>query len=111
RVRTSTAVPGAYSVTEVTIMLNPPARCAVPARGNTLFCPICAAAKHRGRSAAVRRRDPGRSRASRAAPRSGDESGVTIVISTRSGGDGDRTHYLLHAMQALYQLSYAPIGG
>ena len=26
------------------------------------------------------------------------------------GGDGDRTHYLLHAMQALYQLSYAPIG-
>ena len=27
------------------------------------------------------------------------------------GGDGDRTHYLLHAMQALYQLSYAPIGG
>ena len=28
-----------------------------------------------------------------------------------SGGDGDRTHYLLHAMQALYQLSYAPIGG
>ncbi len=28
-----------------------------------------------------------------------------------SGGDGDRTHYLLHAMQALYQLSYAPVGG
>ncbi len=27
-----------------------------------------------------------------------------------SGGDGDRTHYLLHAMQALYQLSYAPVG-
>ena len=27
------------------------------------------------------------------------------------GGDGDRTHYLLHAMQALYQLSYAPDGG
>ena len=26
------------------------------------------------------------------------------------GGDGDRTHYLLHAMQALYQLSYAPEG-
>jgi hypothetical protein len=26
------------------------------------------------------------------------------------GGDGDRTHYLLHAMQALYQLSYAPVG-
>ena len=25
------------------------------------------------------------------------------------GGDGDRTHYLLHAMQALYQLSYAPV--
>ncbi len=31
----------------------------------------------------------------------GDETG---------GGDGDRTHYLLHAMQALYQLSYAPVG-
>ena len=26
------------------------------------------------------------------------------------GGEGDRTHYLLHAMQALYQLSYAPEG-
>ena len=25
-----------------------------------------------------------------------------------SGGEGDRTLYLLHAMQALYQLSYAP---
>ena len=24
------------------------------------------------------------------------------------GGDRDRTGYLLHAMQALYQLSYAP---
>src|SRR5450755_2826552 len=33
-----------------------------------------------------------------------------VVISTTSGGDGDRTHYLLHAMQALYQLSYAPVG-
>ena len=28
----------------------------------------------------------------------------------RSGGEGDRTLYLLHAMQALYQLSYAPVG-
>ena len=26
------------------------------------------------------------------------------------GGEGDRTLYLLHAMQALYQLSYAPEG-
>ena len=26
------------------------------------------------------------------------------------GGEGDRTLYLLHAMQALYQLSYAPDG-
>src|SRR5437879_1332807 len=34
-----------------------------------------------------------------------------VVISKTGGGDGDRTHYLLHAMQALYQLSYAPIGG
>ena len=29
---------------------------------------------------------------------------------TSSGGEGDRTLYLLHAMQALYQLSYAPEG-
>src|SRR5260370_34811231 len=27
------------------------------------------------------------------------------------GGDGNRTHCLLHAMQALYQLSYTPKGG
>jgi hypothetical protein len=31
-------------------------------------------------------------------------------LSTTGGGDGDRTHYLLHSMQALYQLSYAPVG-
>ena len=31
-------------------------------------------------------------------------------VTRRGGGDGDRTHYLLHAMQALYQLSYAPVG-
>ena len=42
-----------------------------------------------------------RRRRARAAHLSGQES----------GGDGDRTHYLLHAMQALYQLSYAPDGG
>src|SRR5262245_40531502 len=35
---------------------------------------------------------------------------VDVVTRPTSGGDGNRTHYLLHAMQALYQLSYAPDG-
>ena len=37
--------------------------------------------------------------------------GPRLESDLRGGGDGDRTHYLLHAMQALYQLSYAPNGG
>src|SRR5258706_9936983 len=53
--------------------------------------------------------------ASRRAPPSADgvrveRPAVDVEQTTMSGGDGDRTHYLLHAMQALYQLSYAPIG-
>src|SRR5947209_4263723 len=34
-----------------------------------------------------------------------------LTCNFTGGGDGDRTHYLLHAMQALYQLSYAPVAG
>src|SRR5712691_1988391 len=40
----------------------------------------------------------------------GDNAGEKGTVLHISGGDGDRTHYLLHAMQALYQLSYAPKG-
>ena len=51
-------------------------------------------------------------------PTTGAEQEQTLADSRRArvckrpngGGDGDRTHYLLHAMQALYQLSYAPVG-
>ncbi len=41
---------------------------------------------------------------------SGDNARDKGTVLHISGGDGDRTHYLLHAMQALYQLSYAPKG-
>ena len=62
---------------------------------------------------------PDTRRATRRASRSaatrgvGEERAAFLVRGPgclRSGGDGDRTHYLLHAMQALYQLSYAPEG-
>ncbi len=36
---------------------------------------------------------------------------VELELTRIGGGEGDRTLYLLHAMQALYQLSYAPNGG
>lgn len=45
-----------------------------------------------------------------ASPRLWQSPNSTMFLSSvfKSGADGSRTHCLLHAMQALYQLSYSP---